>query len=232
MDATITGFPNTTARRLQEMIRHGELREGEALPSQRELAEALEVSRASLREALSVLQTLGMLRTEPRRGTFVVRKEALGGDALGPWRFEALYSPVDVYQFRFGMEGHAAQLAAIRISRTQLSALQQNLADFKDAVREADLVTMSQLDFEFHRRVVQAAANRMFLDIYGSYGSVLLESQRLPLTRHRRLWEPVSEHENIVAAIERQDPDGACYFMHVHILRAADRVGVPLSDKA
>lgn len=232
MDVATTPVPNSTARRLQDMIRSGQLREGEALPPQRELAEALEVSRASLREALSVLQTLGLLRTEPRRGSFVVHKEALNDDALGPWRFEALYSPMDVYQFRFGLEGHAARLAAIRISPTGLAALKQNFENFKEAVRNVDLVTMAQLDYEFHRLVVAAAANRMFLDVYGSYGSVLLESQRLPLTRHWRLWEPVSEHENIVSAIERQDPDGACYFMHAHILRAADRVGVPLSDKA
>jgi len=232
MDVATTQIPNSTARRLQDMIRSGQLREGEALPPQRELAEALEVSRASLREALSVLQTLGMLRTEPRRGTFVVRKEAVNGDALGPWRFEALYSPLEVYQFRFGTEGHAARLAAICISPAGLAALKHNLANFKDAVRDIDLVTMAQLDFEFHRLVMEAAVNRMFLDVYGSYGSVLLESQRLPLTRHWRLWEPVSEHENIVSAIERQDPEGACYFMHVHILRAADRVGVPLSEKA
>ncbi len=232
MDVATTLVPNSTARRLQDMIRSGQLREGEALPPQRELAEALEVSRASLREALSVLQTLGLLRTEPRRGTFIVRKEALAGDALGPWRFEALYSPMEVYQFRFGTEGHAARLAAIGISAAGLTALKQNLEDFKEAVRNIDLVTMAQLDYEFHRLVAAAAANRMFLDVYSSYGSVLLESQRLPLTRHRRLWEPVSEHENIVSAIEGQDPDGACYFMHVHILRAANRVGVPLSDKA
>lgn len=232
MDLAINLVPNSTARRLQEMIRSGELQEGQALPPQRELAEALAVSRASLREALSVLQTLGVLRTEPRRGTFVVRKEALDGDALGPWRFEALYAPVEVYQFRFGMEGHAARLAAIRITPPELAALKENLGEFKEAVRALDLIMMAQLDFEFHRLVMEAAANRMFTDVYGSYGSVLLESQRLPLTRHRRLWEPVSEHENIVSAIERQDPDSACYFMHVHILRAADRVGVPLSDKA
>lgn len=232
MDVATTLVPNSAAWRLQDMIRSGQLREGEALPPQRELADTLDISRASLREALSVLQTLGLLRTEPRRGTFVARQEALNNDALGSWRFEALYSPMEVYQFRFATEGHAASLAAIGISAAGLTALKQNLEAFKEAVRKIDLVTMAQLDYAFHRLIVAAAANRMFLDVYGSYGSVLLESQRLPLTRHRRLWEPVSEHENVVSAIERQDPDGACYFMHVHILRAADRVGVPLSDKA
>ena len=232
MDRPVALVPQATARRIQEMIRAGELREGERLPPQRELSERLDVSRASLREALSVLQTLGLLRTEPRRGTLVARTEALDGPALHPWRFEKLYSPPEVYQFRFVTEGHAARLAAVRVSAAELGTLMQNLREFKDAVRERDLVAMSQLDFDFHHLVMVYSGNRVFADLYGSYGSVLLESQRLPLTRHERLWEPVSEHENVVQAFEKQDPDGACYFMHVHILRAADRVGVSLSDTA
>jgi GntR family transcriptional repressor for pyruvate dehydrogenase complex len=231
MDWPVALVPQTTARRIHEMIRAGELREGELLPPQRELSERLDVSRASLREALSVLQTLGLLRTEPRRGTLVARTEALDGSTLHPWRFEKLYSPLEVYQFRFVTEGHATRLAAVRVSAAEIGMLMQNLRDFRDAMRERDLVAISQLDFDFHRLIMMYSGNRVFTDLYGNYGSVLSESQRLPLTRHERLWEPVSEHENVAQAIEKQDPDGACYFMHVHILRAADRVGVPLSDK-
>jgi len=232
MDRSVALVPQATARRIQEMIRAGELREGELLPPQRDLSERLNVSRASLREALSVLQTLGLLRTEPRRGTLVARADALDGADLHPWRFEKRYSPPEVYQFRLVTEGHAARLAAVRVSAAEIGVLVQNLRDFKDAVRERDLVAISQLDFDFHRVIMVYSGNRVFADLYGSYGSVLLESQRLPLTRHERLWEPISEHENVVQAIKKRDPDGACYFMHVHILRAADRIGVTLSDKA
>ena len=205
MDQLVALVPHTTARRIQEMIRVGELREGALLPSQRELSERLDVSRSSLREAAA----------EPD---------------LYRWRFGKRYSPSEVYQFRFVTEGHAARLAAMRVSPAELAALMQNLKDFKDAVREQDLVASSQLDFGFHRLVMECSGNRVFADLYGSYGSVLLESQRLPLTRRERLWEPVTEHENVVHAIEKRDPDSACYFMHVHIMRAADRSGIALSE--
>lgn len=232
MDQSVALVPQATARRIQEMIRTGELRQGDLLPPQRELSERLDVSRASLREALSVLETLGLLRTEPRRGTRVASMEALDGPAMQPWRFGKRYSPSEVYQFRLVTEGHAARLAALRMSAAELGALWQNLREFKDAVRDRDLVASSQLDFAFHRLIMAYSGNRVFADLYDSYGSVLLESQRLPLTRHGRLWEPVNEHENVVQAVEKRDPDGACYFMHVHILRAADRVGVALSETA
>lgn len=230
MDRLVTLVPHTTARRIQEMIRAGELHSGELLPSQRELSERLDVSRSSLREALSVLETLGVVQTEPRRGTRVISAEASSGPDLYRWRFGARYSPAEVYQFRFVTEGHAARLAAMRASSAELAALVQNLKDFKDAVREQDLIASSQLDFGFHRLVMECSGNRVFADLYGNYGSVLLESQRLPLTQRERLWEPVVEHENVVQAIEKQDLDGACYFMHVHIMRAADRSGVALSE--
>ncbi len=230
MDRLVALVPHTTARRIQEMIRAGELRDGELLPSQRELSERLDVSRSSLREALSVLETLGVVQTEPRRGTRVVTSEASAGSDFYPWRFGKRYSPSEVFQFRFVTEGHAARLAAMRVSPSELAALLQNLKDFKEAVREQDLVASSQLDFGFHRLVMKCSGNRVFADLYGSYGSVLLESQRLPLTRRERLWEPVTEHENVVHAIKKRDPDGACYFMHVHIIRAADRSGIALSE--
>lgn len=229
MDQPVALVPHTTARRIQEMIRAGELRSGELLPAQRELSGRLHVSRSSLREALSVLETLGVVQTEPRRGTRVLTAEAAGGPDYR-WRFGKRYSPSEVYQFRFVTEGHAARLAAMRVSPAELAALVQNLKDFKDAVREQDLVASSQLDFGFHRLVMECSGNRVFADLYGSYGSVLLESQRLPLTQRGRLWEPVTEHENVAHAIEKRDPDGARYFMHVHIMRAADRSGVALSE--
>jgi GntR family transcriptional repressor for pyruvate dehydrogenase complex len=230
MDRPVALVPHTTARRIQEMVRAGELRQGELLPSQRELSERLDVSRSSLREALSVLETLGVVQTEPRRGTRVIAMDASAGPDLARWRFGKRYSPSEVYQFRFVTEGHAARLAAVRASPSELAALVRNLKDFKDAVREQDLVASSQLDFGFHRLVMECSGNRVFADLYGSYGSVLLESQRLPLTRRERLWEPVTEHENVVHAIEKRDPDGAGYFMHVHIMRAADRGGIALSE--
>lgn len=231
MDRPVALVPQAAARRIQEMIHAGDLRQGEMLPPQRELSERLNVSRASLREALSVLETLGLLRTEPRRGTRVTATEVLGDTALHPWRFGKRYSLSEVYQFRFVTEGYAARLAATRTSTAELNTLKQSLRDFKDAVRERDLVASSQLDFGFHKLIMEHSGNRVFTDLHGSFGSVLLESQRLPLAQHERLWEPVNEHENIVQAIEKRDPDGASYFMHVHITRAADRVGVSLSDK-
>lgn len=230
MDAAADAVPQITVRRIQEMICDGVLAAGARLPSQRVLAEQLRVSRASLREALSMLETLGRLRTEPRRGTFVVCHDQL--PIVPSWCFEQQYSASEFYQFRFVTEGYAARLAAMRAAATDLPPLWTNLSDLKRAMRERDLAATARLDCAFHRLVMDLSGNRVFSDLHSSYGAMLRQSQLLPLVRHERLWEPLLEHENIVRAIEQRDPDGASYFMHVHILRAADRSGIVLSDPA
>lgn len=229
MDRPAPAVSQTTVSRIQNMIQTGELPPGSVLPPQRALSERLNVSRGSLREALSVLEAIGMLRTEPRRGTFV----ANDGEAMERqrWRFGQSYSPPEVYQFRFLIEGYAARLAALRASHRDLLGLKRKLDAFKQAVRQEDLVLSSRLDFEFHSRIMRVSGNRMFAAVHASFRAVMLESQKLPLHRRERLWEPVTEHENVLRAIEKHDPDGAIYFMHVHILRAANRVGIELSDK-
>jgi GntR family transcriptional repressor for pyruvate dehydrogenase complex len=75
---------------------------------------------------------------------------------------------------------------------------------------------------------VTLSGNRLFREIHNLNREAILESQKLPLSRHKRLWEPIQEHEKILQALEQRDPDGASYLMQLHILRAADRVGITL----
>ncbi|MBV8913403.1 MAG: FadR family transcriptional regulator [Acetobacteraceae bacterium] len=222
---------DTAVRRIQKMVRNGELQPGQALPTQRIMSERLGVSRASLREALSVLETLGVLRTEPRRGTYLTTS-ARSDVGTRRWRFESHCSPAEVYQYRLVTEAYAAGLAAIRAGDEHIEDLRANVAGYKAATREGDLLAISQIDFEFHDRIMAVAGNRIFSEVHARFADMFHESQRLPLPDRERLWESVMEHENVLAAIEMHDPDGAQYFMRVHIIKAANRAGVPLSGKA
>jgi GntR family transcriptional repressor for pyruvate dehydrogenase complex len=223
----------STVGRIQALILGGEFAPGDRLPAERQLAQKLEVSRASLREALSILETLGLVRIEPHRGTFVA--EDLGASAGRPlpapiWRFSNRYTVREVYQFRTVIESYAAQLAAMAVSDTEVAQLRRIVQQHKDATRRLDFVASSQADFELHQSIMQLANNRIFADLHENYRAVFLESQRLPIARRERVWETVDEHEKLVEAIARRDPDGAEYYMRLHIVRAADRVGIALSD--
>lgn len=217
-------------RRIQTMIRSGRFPPGATLPGQRELALELGVSRASLREAFSILATLGLVRIEPRRGTVV--PSPARADEPGQWRFGAQYTPEEVYQFRAIAEGQAASLAAMHVTDEEVGLLRRNLQAFKDAMRRLDLLSVSQLDFDFHQLVMRFSRNRMLVHLHRTYHEIVLESQRLPLAGRSRVWEPVTEHERVVNALAMRDPDGAGYYMRAHILRAADRVGVSVTGVA
>ena len=228
MDDIAAVVPQVTAQRIQDMIKSGVLPLGSRLPSQRELATQLDVSRASLREALSTLEALGLLRTEARRGTLVVGEPL----EVAQWRFGSRGSAADFFQFRFLTEGYAARLAAMRSGSVDTSALRANLQAMTEALRRTDLVAVADLDGVFHKLIMAMSGNRVFLDLYSSYCSMARQSHALPLSNAERLWEPVMEHENVVRAIEQRDPAGASYFMHFHLIRAAERYGIVLQDAA
>ena len=217
---------------LREMIRDGVFKSGTALPPQRDLARQLGVSRTSLREAVSVLGTLGLLSIEQGRGTFLVSnaEHAAAGKPTGSWRFAARYSPEEVYQFRLIAESQAVQLAAMNHTDEEVAELDRNLERFRQAARLSDLGAYAQADFDFHRLIVRFSRNRLLADMHGSFSGVLLEAQRLPLVRRDILWEAVLEHERIVESLKQSDPEGARYYMRQHLSRACDRAGIRIVE--
>lgn len=215
-------------RRLQDMISRRDLRPGAPLPAQRTLALELGVSRSSLREALSVMGTLGLVSGEPGQRTHVLGARTDRDDIARRWRYASRYSEKDVFEVRLVLEARAAWLAAGRITAETLAELGISVAAMKTAIRDADLFTASRQDFEFHGIIVTLSGNRLFKEIHDMNGEAILASQQLPLARHKRLWEPVREHENILRALEQRDPDGSAYMMQLHIIRAADRIGIRL----
>src|SRR6476659_1341922 len=113
--------PHDVAARIQQQILEGALKPGERLPSQRTLSEKFGISRASLREALSVLETLGLIDIKAGLGVFV----ATGAPRVRG-RIVDSGSARDVYEARLGLEAIAAALAAERMSpesRTALAAM-------------------------------------------------------------------------------------------------------------
>jgi GntR family transcriptional repressor for pyruvate dehydrogenase complex len=213
--------PQAVMVRIQEMIASGELKPGDKLPPQRDLAARFSISRASLREALSVLETLGFIRIEPGRGAVVCAEGSPGG-----WRFGSRVPKEDVFQVRLLVEAYTAGLAASRIAGHQIEELQQSNAKMRLGLQSGDFEGAVQADLSFHTTIVSAAGNRAFVDMYQSFSGMVLESHRAPLTARDRLLEPIEEHENIISALMRQDSEGVVYYMRYHLIKTASRSGI------
>jgi GntR family transcriptional repressor for pyruvate dehydrogenase complex len=215
-------------RRLQEMIIKGELKADSFLSSERELAAQFLVSRSSVREALSILETLGFVSCEPGKRARVLGAAGKKDSLVVRWRYASRFNEKDVYELRFLLDASAAKLAAAKATAEMLGELSACLTRMKDAVRQKDLLAAALEDFRFHDIIVAFSGNRLFKEIHDMNRDAILESQKLPFSHHDRLWEPIQEHEQILRALEQRDPDGASYLMQLHIIRVAERLGIQL----
>lgn len=218
------------ARQLQEMIRSGELKKDEKLPSQRILSERLGVSRASLREALLTLETLGLVRTYPARGTFVLGPGTRSDASRSGWRYGSAYAIAHVFQCRVLLETELARLTAAVIDGRRLSDLERAAQDFEAAWRAGDLVAHVEADLGFHRTIAEGCPNAMLVSLYNSVQDLLTESQRQPVpnTETDRMEASIAEHAAILEALMDRSPERAAEAMKEHILNTARCAGARL----
>ena len=150
-----------------DAILRGELKKGDWLPPEREIAIQTRLSRTSVREAIKVLSEAGMVRIVPGRvgGTQMVKVSLparLLGASIGDEREQLL----EFYEARTIIETSAAALAAKRATPEQIEELEQVVEDMEKLVEEnpEDYSTYLTIDAHFHRLVVQGSGNRVLFD--------------------------------------------------------------------
>lgn len=212
------------------MIQSGSLKAGEKIPSQREFAQKFGISRASLREALLTLETLGLLKTEAGRGTFVAAATSEGSPSphMAPWRYSDTYSVFDVFQTRIMLEGEIARLAAGRLAKTQLDQMERATQAMEDGWAAQDLVANVQADLEFHATIVSACSNLMLKALYQTVRDQVTETQRqpIPMTNPERMKQSIAEHRRIIEALRQSDGQKAMAEMENHIRNTAQCAGL------
>lgn len=215
--------PIRTAERIQALIGESGLGVGDALPGQRQLAATLGVSRPSLREALSILETLGVIRVEAGRAAFVADGNA---GAASPWRYGEFYNLRDVYQTRVVIEGMAAGLTALAVHGEVIAEFTAICDAMDAAAASRDPLALADADARFHDLTLSLCGNALFQKIYRDTREVFVESQRVPMVERTRLIETAAEHRAVLDAFRARDMDGARAAMESHIRNAAARAGL------
>jgi GntR family transcriptional regulator, transcriptional repressor for pyruvate dehydrogenase complex len=208
---------------IRDRIEAGVYPVGSLLPAQRQLSEELAISRASLREALSTLEALGLLKIRPGKGVYV---ESAQAPASQPWRFADQSSLPDTYQMRFALEGFAARMAALAVSDADIGWFDENVAALHAALSCNELDEAAQLDFDFHMRIVAIAGNAAIESILRSSAEIMKESQRMPFYRRELVLSTWREHRAILEALRLRDSEAAGEAIETHITNAAQRAGV------
>lgn len=152
------------ADHLEKLILQGVLRPGERLTPERELAEKLDVSRPSLREAIDMLAERGLLRTT-RGGTFVAQFLSPLLKPLASLLEDNPQATADYFEFRQSMDAQAARYAAERASEVDRDAIRTAINQIKAAHELEDPTQESQADVDFHLSIYEAAHNAVLLHI-------------------------------------------------------------------
>ena len=165
---------DTVMRQIEQLILRGVLRPGERLPSERDLSDKMGVSRPSLREAISALESRGLLST--RKGSGIYVADVLGSAFSEPLiqlfasHDEALF---DYISFRRDLEGLAAERAARLASDTDLKVISTIFKKMETAHNKRNPAEESALDAEFHMAIVEASHNVFMLHMMRSMFEML-----------------------------------------------------------
>ncbi len=213
---------SAVVRQIEQLVLRGILRAGERLPSERELAERLQVSRPSLRDAIATLQEKGLLAAKPGAGIYIA--DVLGS-AFSPALIELFArhdeAVFDYLSFRRDMEGLAAERAAQQGSDTDLAVVNAVFQKMESAHAKKNAEEEAQLDAQFHMAIIEASHNVVMLHMMRSmyellrggvfYNRQVMFSQR---TSRSALLE---QHKAINTALQARDPAAARAAIERHL---------------
>jgi DNA-binding FadR family transcriptional regulator len=202
---------------IKTFISNNNLKEGSQLPSERELVSSLQISRGSLREALRILEIMGLIEVRPGKGIFV---RQVSGDLLVPlpsWVIQYKDAIYKHFETRLILEPEVAALAARRITRDEIQTIENNVAR-QSAIEEQDVVAIIRTDIEFHLLVTEAAKNETITMLMNSLAKISFEGWKAALRVEGRNQSAVREHSELVKILARGDEAAARKAMREHML--------------
>ena len=203
------------AKQIERLILK-KLQPGDKLPSERELAETLGVSRSSIRDAIRSLELMGMV--EPRQGAGTIVREISSESLVNPLanaikRKEDLIG--ELLDFRKMLEPQLAARAATRASPDEIAEM-EDILDRQDRKLRAGESAIAE-DSEFHYAIALASGNSIVLKVLDTLMDLLRDSRERSLQEEGRPQKSLAGHRRILTAIKRRDIDGAKAAMRRHI---------------
>jgi GntR family transcriptional repressor for pyruvate dehydrogenase complex len=208
------------------LMRQGQLKPGDRLPPERDLCERFGVSRVTVREALRMLESSGLveIRVGARGGAFVtVPSSNRVGEGLTDLLSLSVISASDVTEVRMVLEVGIVPLVCERATEADLADLDKICEQSKQAVRDGNY-TMD-MSLEFHTRVAAATHNPAVTMLVESFrGPIFMSLQEAKNAAPEMGDLGSQEHERFIEAIRRKDADAASRIMREHLSRTAHRL--------
>ncbi len=209
----------TVEEELEQMIRQGELAEGEALPSERDLMEAFGVGRPSIRDALSALSRKGLVKitsgertrvTRPSADTIIAELSGMSKDFLAQPNGLQYFD-----QLRKFFESSLVRYAAEFANEEQITELEKALELNRKAISNNN--TFKKTDIYFHRVIASIPGNPLFLAIHQALVDWVIASRPDATNTEELNQRSYEDHLVIVDCIKRRDVEGADNALNKHV---------------
>jgi GntR family transcriptional repressor for pyruvate dehydrogenase complex len=217
-------LPIQTERIYQQIVEQieqrfvsGELKVGDQLPSERELAEQFAVSRIAVREAVKALREKGLVEIRPGRGTFITNgTEGVVRHSLGLlMKIGSVGASPNLVEVREILEPEIAALAATRIDEEQIVTMTRAVGLMNMALDDVEVFVEADLDF--HLALAQATQNPIIPILMNSIIDLLREQRKRIALIDGGLSRGQFHHKKILDAIMRHDPKAARSAMQQHL---------------
>jgi GntR family transcriptional repressor for pyruvate dehydrogenase complex len=204
---------------VRAMIARGDLRPGDRLPPERDLALHLGVSRPSVRAALKSLVSMGLVHARRGSGTYVTDgPPELMSEPLMLLAALHGFTQNEIFEARRSLETLLAGMAAERATGDQLVEMAEELANMYAALGDPPQFLLH--DIRFHKTIAKASGNPVLATIAEMVAAMHYERRSETIGRVRDLEETAADHRRIFKAIRVRSPEAAREAMAAHILRA------------
>ena len=199
-------------RRLKELITGMDVY-GQAEPirlDERRLSQELGVSRTPVREALTLLEREGYVRTVPRRGVIVTRKSK-----------QEILRMIEVWA---ALESLAARLATLHATDKEIATLRRMFDDFSDRTIEGHLDEYSEANIHFHQAIIRLSGNPLLVDMTRDLFIHMRAIREATIGQADRAKRSIVDHMKIIEALEQRDTERAAALVLKHALDLAAHV--------
>ena len=205
---------------LRELIFRGDLKPGDRIMPERELMKELGVSRNSVREALNKLAAMGLVDQRQGQGTFVRELGSVRDNPIMDLMSSHNATITDLLEVRMGLECNGAALAAEKATLEDIRTMEKSIATMEQAIKEGRVGTDE--DAHFHMAIAHATRNPLQVHMMKYFHDFIFyginESLKRFFDMPDRTEEILSQHRQILSAIEKRNSGNAYAAMAEHIL--------------
>jgi len=201
---------------IRALISEGGLKVGDSLPTEKELCERFHTGRNTVREAMRILKTYGVVKVRPKVGAVIIDERM--ARAFDLFSFNTLEVSretfVDIQGFRSLLEVASFETLFDKVTAEDIAELHQINKEFLNVKTAVDA---SEIDFRFHTRLVAVMGNKAILDVYKIMKPVILKIMLKAKTVQTFSTVTYSEHTEILDALEKHDRAAYQYKMKSHL---------------